>query len=446
MKTLYPQQRKSVDLLKQALTQYGSALDSSMTGVGKTVIAARTALELGCPVAILCPKIVIPQWERELAEVGLTPLFVTNYEKIKRGNGDHLTKVGKKLFRWQLPADALLIVDECHKCKSPWSQNAQMLIAAVQQGYKTLLLSATACQDPTEMRALGFALGLHALNKPVGNTRSWFGWMMHLGCKQDPWKNWKPGPRARLTEINKELYGSRAVKLTPADLPGAFTESRVITEPLAFGALSDIAKFYEYHGVTAEIIEGAMDGTNPPEPHVLTQILRARQLAEAAKVPDLVEMITDAVAEGYSAAVFVNFTNTVTALKGILGSNASMVYGGQSAAERERDVQLFQSNENRVIVCNIAAGGVGVSLHDVHGGHPRMSFISPTFNVKEYVQALGRVHRAGAQTACVQRVLVAAKTIEEKIVAKLEEKRQDMDTLHAQPTPNPESRILNPES
>jgi superfamily II DNA or RNA helicase len=439
MKTLYPKQRESVDFLLRALQEHGSALDSSLTGVGKTVIAARVALEMNCPVAVLCPKIVIPQWERELAEVGITPVFVTNYEKIKRGNTEHLVKIGKSLFRWNLPEGTILIVDECHKCKSPWSQNSQMLVAAVHQDIRTLLLSATACQDPTEMRALGYALGLHGLNRPTNGLQSWFGWMMSLGCKKDPWNNWKAGPRHRLVEINKALYGVRAVKLTPDDLPGAFSQCRVITEPLAFGALKDIAKFYEQYGVTAEIIEGAIDGTRPPEPHVLTQILRARQLAEAAKVPDLVEMIADARDEGYSVAVFVCFTDTLVALKEILGDGVSLVYGGQSAADRERDVQLFQSNQNRVILCNVAAGGVGVSLHDEHGGHPRMAFISPTYNVKEYVQTLGRVHRAGAKTASVQRVLVAEKTIEEKIVAKLEEKRQDMDTLHAQPNQNPES-------
>lgn len=433
MKTLYPPQRASVDALKHALTTYGGALDSSMTGVGKTVIAARVALELGVPVVIVCPKIVIPQWERELAETGVKPLFVSNYEKIRRGNTQWLSKIGKKIFRWALPADTLIIWDECHKMKSPFSQNAQMLISAVQQNYKTLLLSATACKDPTEMRSIGYALGLHALNKPVDGKRSWFGWMLHLGCTKDPWNNWRAGPRERLSEINRALYGTRAVKLTPSDLPGAFTENRVITEPLAFGALKDIAKFYEDHGVTAEIIEGALDGTRPPEPHVLTQILRARQLAEAAKVPDLVEMIQEAVLEGYSVAVFVNFTTTLTALGELLGDKVSLVFGGQSAQDRERDVHLFQTNVNQIIVCNIAAGGVGVSLHDTQGGHPRMSFISPTFNDKEYVQALGRVHRAGAQSASIQRVLVAAKTIEEKIIAKLEEKRKDMDALHAKP-------------
>jgi superfamily II DNA or RNA helicase len=65
-----------------------------------------------------------------------------------------------------VPEGTLLVFDECHTCKSPFSQNSQMLIAAKQQGLPVLMLSATACKDPTEMRSLGFVLGLHALNKP----------------------------------------------------------------------------------------------------------------------------------------------------------------------------------------------------------------------------------------------------------------------------------------
>jgi SNF2 family DNA or RNA helicase len=64
-----------------------------------------------------------------------------------------------------------------------------------------------------------------------------------------------------------------------------------------------------------------------------------------------------------------------------------------------------------------------------------MSLISPTFNVKDYIQTLGRVHRAGAKTPVVQRILVASKTIEEKIIDKLEQKRLALDTLHAKQEP-----------
>jgi superfamily II DNA or RNA helicase len=431
MKTLFPKQQESVDRLLQALKQHGCALDSSMTGVGKTIIASRVALQSGRPVLVLCPKIVIPHWERELAEVAVKPLGVLNYEKLRRGNTPWLNKIGKKLYRWCLPEGTLLVFDECHYCKGAFTQNTQMLIAAKQQGFGVLMLSATACKDPTEMRGMGYVLGLHALNKPVDGLQSWFGWMLKLGCKKDPWNNWKAGPRERLTEVRDCIYPHKGVQLTPNDLPRAFAENHVMTEPLAFSALKDIASFYEQHGITPEIVDRFLEG-GIDAPNVLVEMLRARQLAEAAKVPDILDMVRDARDEGYSVVVFVNFSETLNTLCDMLGSDTARVCGGQSGNEREQNVQRFQRNECGVIVCNTAAGGVGVSLHDEHGGHPRMALLSPTFNEKEYVQVLGRIHRAGSKSPALQRVLIASGTIEEKIIAKLEEKRKDMAALHEQ--------------
>jgi superfamily II DNA or RNA helicase len=431
MKTLFPKQRESVDFLKDALRSYNGALDSSHTGVGKTVIASYVAKEMGVPVVIVCPKIVIPHWERELAEVGVVPLFITNYEKLKRGN-QHLIKVGKgKMFRWALETKTLIIWDECHKCKSPYSQNAQMLIAAKQANHFNLLLSATACQDPTEMRAIGYVLGAHSLNKPEGALRSWFSWMLSYGCRQDHWKQWAAGSVSNLVPLSKQLYSTNCVKLLPTDLPNAFADNHIITEPLAFSSLTNIARFYKQHGVTPEIVEQFLENGGA-SPHVLVEILRARQLAEAAKVPDILEMIKDACATGYSVALFVNFTDTIKAIAADL-PDASVIVGGQSDVVRESNVSRFQTNQTNVILCNIAAGGVGVSLHDTMGGHPRMSLISPTFNVKDYIQTLGRVHRAGAKSPVIQRVLVASKTIEEKIIDIMEKKRISLETLHAKP-------------
>ena len=430
MKTLFPKQRESVDFILQALANHRCALDSSSTGVGKTVIACRVAAEFKQYVAVVCPKIVIPHWERELREVGIKPIFVTNYEKLKLGNGQYITKIGKKIFRWHLPPDTLIIWDECHKCKSPFSQNSQMLVSAKQAGYHNLLLSATACQDPTEMRSLGFALGLHSLNKADGKLRSWPSWMMQYGCRKDQWHNWVAGPVPKLVPLNQEMYSKNCVKLTPHDLPSAFTDNQIITEPLAFSWCGLIDNYYSESGLTSDVIDDLLDN-NSASQHILVQILRARQLAEATKVYDIVGLIKNACAEGFSVAVFVNFVDTVKSLAQQF-PNASVIVGGQSAMVREDNVQRFQTNQTNVIICNIAAGGVGVSLHDTEGGHPRMSFISPTFNVKDYIQTLGRIHRANAKSPAIQRVLVASKTIEEKIVDKLEQKRLSLDTLHAQ--------------
>ena len=433
MKTLFPKQRESVDFILQALANHRCALDSSSTGVGKTVIACRVAAEFKQYVAVVCPKIVIPHWERELREVGITPIFVTNYEKLKLGNGQYITKIGKKIFRWHLPPDTLIIWDECHKCKSPFSQNSQMLVSAKQAGYHNLLLSATACQDPTEMRSLGFALGLHSLNKADGKLKSWPSWMMQYGCRKDQWHNWVAGPVPKLVPLNQEMYSKNCVKLTPHDLPSAFTDNHIITEPLAFSWCGLIDNYYSESGITSDVIDDLLEN-NSASQHILVQILRARQLAEATKVYDIVGLIKNACAEGFSVAVFVNFVDTVKSLAQQF-PNASVIVGGQSAMVREDNVQRFQTNQTNVIICNIAAGGVGVSLHDTEGGHPRMSFISPTFNVKDYIQTLGRIHRANAKSPAIQRVLVASKTIEEKIVDKLEQKRLSLDTLHAKQEP-----------
>jgi superfamily II DNA or RNA helicase len=429
MKTLFPKQQESCDRLVASLNNFGGALDASLTGTGKTVVACSVAAQMKVPVAVICPKIVIPHWQRELAEFGIEPVFVLNYEKLRRGSTDHVAKVGKKMFRWRVSQDTLLIFDEVHAAKGNFTQNSQLLIAAKQAGLKTLLLSATACQDPTEMRAIGYALGLHNLNKPENGLKSWFGWMQEHGCWKDQWQNWKAGPVRLLTKIRDSVYQTgKGVKLTPNDLPSAFADNHIITEPLAFGSIRDIAAFYKTSGITPDIVESTLEGRSP-EPFVLVEILRARQLAEAAKVPDVIDLVQDAVAEGYSAVVFVNFVDTVQALSRAF-PDASIIVGGQSAEDREDNVQRFQTNRTNVIIANIAAGGVGVSLHDTVGGHPRMSFISPTFNVKDYIQTLGRIHRNGAKSPSTQRILVASNTIEEKIVEVLEKKRLSLDTLH----------------
>ena len=69
----------------------------------KLVVASYVAKELAKTVVVVCPKAVIPAWERELKEFGITPLFVINYEKIRTGNTKFLAKKGKKIMKWDLP-------------------------------------------------------------------------------------------------------------------------------------------------------------------------------------------------------------------------------------------------------------------------------------------------------------------------------------------------------
>ena len=59
---------------------------------------------------------------------------------------------------------------------------------------------------------------------------------------------------------------------------------------------------------------------------------------------------------------------------------------------------MFNSDKSRIIICNIASGGCGISLHDTHGIFQRISLISPSWSVRDIIQVIGRIHRAMAKS------------------------------------------------
>lgn len=429
MKELFPAQSKVADFFESKLNQKINTLDSSSVGTGKTVVAAHLAVRLNRPIAVICPKAVIPAWERELAEVGIEPLFVINFEKIRTGNTPHMSKRGKKIMKWQTPKDTLFLVDEIHKCKGPYTQNAQLIISLVKQGFLVHGMSATACEDPTEMRSLGYMLNLHSLAKSENGLRNWFGWMKSHGCYQDEWNGWHLGAKKNLKRIRDKIYGVTGAKLTVADFPDSFRNNRVFTEHMQFSDSAKIIAIYKKLGLTPQIIKDLIEnGTVDGSDHVIVNILRARQLTEALKVPDLVTYAQDLEEQGNSVVLFVNFRDTVDALCKQL--ECASIEGGQTIDERQNVVDDFQSDKTHIVVANIAAGGTGLSLHDCNGDRPRVSLICPSFNAKDYLQTLGRIHRNGAKSDALQKVLVTSGSIEENVIDSIERKVNNMIELH----------------
>ena len=429
MKTLFPKQASAFDFFLKCHRDGLNTLDSSHVGTGKTVVACHLAKALDRPVAVICPKAVIPSWERELEATGIEPVFVLNYEKLRTGRTPHVTKRGKKIFKWQLDAETLVLVDECHKAKGPYTQNAQLLIALVKQGYGAHMMSATAAEDPTEMRSIGYALGLHSLNESEPPLRNWYSWMLQNGCRQNEWNAWELRKKSALKPLREQMYSRNVRRLTVADFPDSFKNNRIFVEPIEFSNLSKINKAYKDLGITPEIVTQYVEtGTVEDSEFVLVNLLRARQLAESFKIPDLVEMAQDIIAEGNSVVVFVNFRETADALATALKCNK--IVGGQSADERQQNIDLFQQDDEHALVVNIAAGGTGISLHDVRGERPRVALICPSFNVKDHLQALGRIHRNGAQSDALQKILVANGTVEEAVLKAIENKSENISLLH----------------
>jgi len=161
----------------------------------------------------------------------------------------------------------------------------------------------------------------------------------------------------------------------------------------------------------------------------LTLTLRAQQKIEILKIPTMVELANDFLHNGHSVVIFVNFTQTLKLLSNYLKTD-SIVFGSQTNEERMKVIDDFQNNKTRIIILNIKAGGIGISLHDIHGGHPRISLLSPPWSSLDLVQALGRIHRAGGKTKTLQRIIYAANTVEERIADKLKIKLGNINSIN----------------
>lgn len=441
-KTLFPVQQDAAATIEASLRTYRAALDASETGVGKTLVACNVARNLGIPFGIICTKSVVPDWERELANEGLKPLFVINYEMLKRGREGIIVRKGKSL-KWVLPGPVLLIWDEVQHCRSPFTLNSKMLMASKDNGYWNLMMSATPFEGPQHMRAIGYALGMHTLfQSTMGGGKSWESWMRELGCTQDFWKAWQPPPPSRLQDLHKSLYAKdggipKAVKLHTSDLPERFRSNHVIPRHVDFGDNATIEAYYKTVGVPEEtLLEYVETGDSSLLPEeAITQLLRARQQAELAKLETIAQMATSIAAEGKKVVVFLNFNRSIDDLSELLakaGFVCPAIRGGQTGRERDLIISQFQNARQTtgILLVNAAAGGTGISLHDTAGNVPRVSIISPSFSATVFKQVLGRIYRNGMLSDATQLVLLASGTIEERVYAVVRSKITALETIH----------------
>ena len=435
---LPPQREHAVNLLN-SLYINGVACDQSETGTGKTYVAAWLAKNLNSPVVIVCPKIMIPIWTKVLSYFGIKAHCLINYEKLIRGNTEHLSfKDGKDTgpsdYTINFPKNSLVILDEVHKCKSATSKNSDFLIKLKMDGYKSLLLSATAATNPLEMKAFGFATTLHNLVSYRHFITSSGAYAGRYGGFQIDLQSQKT--IEAMSNIHNTLFNLYKVssRMTRKMFDKIFPDNHVMAECFDMGTNTDkINRVYEQ--MEAEMAALEESSINYSQHHFAI-MTKARRMAELLKVPTMVEMIEDWYDEGISPVVFVNFTDTVEAIEKQLAKNRKFdgkiarIVGGQSDKVRQKDIEDFQSDTKRIMIANLAAGNAGVSLHDLIGNHPRGSIISPSYSAINLLQALGRIHRAEGKTTCIQKVMFAAGTIEEEACKRVQCKLNNLECLN----------------
>ncbi len=411
-------QSDAVQRLVTAVKTYGAALDASETGTGKTYVALAVACVLQPPrVAVVCPKSLVPVW-RDVAEkhFKLAPerLIVDSYERFRRGGVMEAVVVDDTdSFSWVLPERSMIIFDEAHRLKSYKSLQNKMAMAALDRDrYHILALSATVADTPLDMKFIGRALRLY--------HRSFWSWARELGVRKNQWGGWEfHGGYDVLQRLHSDIFRpanlpSRGVRLLRDQIPG-FPKTQIdIAAVDADGAVGIYNRLLEQ----LRALRRQAASNAPQEVLAVTEILKARQAIEEAKLPALAEMIEDALQEDVSVAVFLNFQSSIALLSTKLqsaGIEHCKITGDTPSLERQVIIDDFQHDRLRTVLLTLPVGGVGISLH---GARFRLALLSPTWSAQDFVQALGRVHRDGGGSS-LQRIVVARDTLEERVARTL---------------------------
>jgi SNF2 family DNA or RNA helicase len=166
--------------------------------------------------------------------------------------------------------------------------------------------------------------------------------------------------------------------------------------------------------------------------HVLELIVRLKQLCnydpvsgESGKLTDLIERMRTLVAEGQRALVFSQFTDGQFGVRRLADAlrefHPLRFTGSMTLSQRAEVVERFTHRpEHKVLLLSLRAGGQGLNLQSAS----YVFHLDRWWNPAIEEQADSRAHRLGQTYPVTIYRYLCANTIEERIDAKLQEKRR----------------------
>ena len=169
--------------------------------------------------------------------------------------------------------------------------------------------------------------------------------------------------------------------------------------------------------------------------NVLTRLLRLSQLTGGflrgdegsraervsnAKLDALSDIIDSAAQEGGKLVIIARFLPEIDAITAMLSRKAiafSLITG--AVKDRDEQVRRFQTDSDvTVFVGQIATAGLGITLTAAD----KMVFYSLDYSMSNFEQTKARIHRVGQRNPCTYIYLVAASTVDEKVLQALRDK------------------------
>ncbi len=391
-----------------------SALLADEMGLGKTmqtITAVRLLLRSGQirRVLLICPKPLIPNWQREFKlwaeelpvvtvegdsarrrmiwSMPNTPILMANYELLVRDF--------EAMSADEFPRFDLVVLDEAQRIKNRES-----------------LTSSTARSVP---RKRSWALtGTPIENRPA-ELASLYEFLEVIPPRGTP-------DLRQLTQLAETYILRRTKDLVLTDLPPRLDRDEYLDLAPSQKRAYEIA---EKEGV----IQLDEMGESITIQHVFELVLRLKQITnfdpltgESAKLDRLIADMEEISASGGKAILFSQWTRCLDWLKERLGEYGSLIYhGGVPSKKREGILTQFKEDpDSHLLLMSYGTGAVGLNLQ--FAGY--VFLFDRWWNPAVEDQAINRAHRIGQKNPVIVTKFISKDTIEERIDRVLQQKRE----------------------
>src|SRR6476661_5395929 len=427
---LYPHQADGVSFL----ISKGRAILGDDMGLGKTrqaIVGMQVAAPTGM-VLVVCPASLKLNWRREIRMVDPTAKIevlgiVDGAQADPRWvivNYDLLARNAERLYEIQW---AGVILDEAHFIKNNSQRTSHCL-----------KLLGVSNNDPViRPRQVYLLTGTPLTNRPrdlfnllrcVGHpaARSFLRFAKRY-C--DAYKNdygWVTSGASNLEELNllmKEVM-LRRKKDEVLDLPPKIRSwvPLAVENAAAIKAQRSFAQWF-----------AASDASHPNDKNFLAQLTKVRVALHKAKHRAVEERIRDVISTDRKVVLFTAFTDGLKKHKAVFSGECVTISGSDNAEQRMQAVDRFQNDpEVRVAICNIIAGGVGITLTAA----THVIFQDLDWVPANHLQAEDRAYRMGQTERVTVEYMLADGTLDVFIAELLEAKLRLINAVEADDAPS----------
>ncbi|MCA1780667.1 MAG: SNF2-related protein [Dermatophilaceae bacterium] len=411
-------------------------------GLGKTlqtlaaVLRLKEAGRLEQPVLVVAPTSVLSAWVTEAARFTpdlrvVTAEVTSRKAKVplaERIEGADIVVTSYAVARIDAPAFrehlwSLLVCDEAQFVKNPQSKTHHVLRSL--SAHSVLAITGTPMEN-----SLMDLWSILALTAPGLFPRA----DEFVRAYRRPIESGDEVTLARLRRKVRPLMLRRTKGVVAAELPEK--QVQVVSVPMTAAH----ERLYQQHlqRERQRVLHLLAEDPSANRVAILSSLTTLRQMAlhpglvnedyldrtSAAKIDALLDQVRELAAEGHRALVFSSFTRFLRMVQDRLHAEGlPTAYLDGSTTDRAAVVADFREGDVPVFLISLKAGGFGLTLTEAD----YVFVLDPWWNPAAEEQAIDRVHRIGQDKTVFVYRFVSADTIEEKVVA-LQEHKRDLFT------------------